>query len=197
MKSWGPGDSAYACPGGGTPALRIKTRRLQDHCREYLNGRRATYEMRRTRFEAVARVMKNAFGLTDADTVFDLGAGHCQFDYFLRVECEWRGVYVPIDGHIDGTDLQTWAPPKKQPDIYVLTEILEHLPWPLELLARLKPRKGIVLTTPNVEVVDVLACDPDHHSVVRACDLRRRRFEVRAHGFFGHDRDTLLAWRRA
>lgn len=168
---------------------------MQDHCREYLAGRRATYEMRRERFGAVAHIMGVAFKLSNEDIVYDLGAGHCHFDYFLRTEEDWRGVYVPVDGHIDATNLQTWQPPKRQPDIYVLSEILEHLEHPLELLARLKPRKGIILTTPNADKVDVLGCDPDHHSIVKAADLKRRGFHLQTRAFFGTPHDTLVAWK--
>jgi hypothetical protein len=163
-----------------------------EHCRAYLAGRRATYEMREARFRLVHDRMEE-LGLTDNDVVFDLGAGHCQFDYFLRHQ-HWQGVYVPVDGSIDGTDLNLWTP-KMQPDFFVLSEVLEHLEIPYNLLRRLAPRKGIVLTTPNPAVVDVLACDEDHKRVIEPKVLVEMGFTVEAYQCFGKEQDTLVAWK--
>jgi hypothetical protein len=181
---------SWGCPGGGTPAQKP----LMKRCQEYVAARRATYDMRRERFCAVADVLDSRFNLSDTDIIYDLGAGHCQFDYYLRAERNWRGIYVPIDGHIDGTNLQTWKP-KQQPDIYVIMEFVEHLRRPIALLDRLKPRKGIVLTTPNADVTDVLGCDPDHKSIVTRAQLRRLGYSVYANGFFGTPNDTLVGWK--
>lgn len=166
---------------------------LQQRCQDYLANRRATYHQRMRRFGVVTCVLKE-LGLSLGDVVFDLGAGHCQFDRYLRCEESWSGVYVPVDGAIDGTDLQTWEP-KVQPDFFVLQETLEHLEQPFALLDRLAPRKGLVLTTPNCEVVDVRACDPDHRSVVHPQRLTWRGFTLERWGFFGKANDTLVAWR--
>jgi hypothetical protein len=167
---------------------------LQTRCTEYLANRRATYEERKRRFRDVAQVLVREIGLASGDTLVDLGAGHCQFDFFLRAEIGWMGRYVPIDGSFDGTDLETWEP-KGQADVYVLMETVEHLDDPLRLLRILNPRRGIVLTTPNPATVDVLKCDPDHRSQVSAQELREMGYSVREVTYFGVQRDTLLAWR--
>lgn len=181
----------WGTPGGGTP---ITKKMLHARCKEYIANRRATYEMRMKRFALVAHLLEVVCRLSNEHTLFDLGAGHCQFDYFLRTERDWRGVYVPVDGAIDGTDLQTWRP-RVQPDAYVLMEVLEHLNAPLVLLDRLKPRRGVIITVPNPAKVDVLGCDSDHRSIITRKDLESRGFRVRAHSFFGKQYDTLVAWR--
>lgn len=170
-------------------------RDLQERCQTYLAGRRARYEDRRSRFGAVGQLLLE-LGLAPGDVIYDLGAGHCQFDYFLRVEMRWRGVYVPVDGAIDGTDLDTWTPFGEQADFYILMETLEHLHEPMLLLERLQPRKGIVLTTPNEAVVRTLEVDEDHRSVVPEGELRLAGFEIVPMNMFGKAGDTLLAWRR-
>jgi hypothetical protein len=168
---------------------------LMSHCQNYLNNRTADYSMRRARFAYMADVLFMNLTLSYADRLFDLGAGHCQFDYYLRTERKWHGVYVPIDGAIDGTDLNTWSP-TVQPDVYVLSEVLEHLHHPFRLLKQLRPKKGIVLTVPNPDTVDVLGCDPDHKTVVTCEALDRYGFHTSRHSFFGKKDDTLLAWMR-
>lgn len=169
---------------------------LLERCREYLQGRRATYSQRVVRFSIVADVLTNDLVLGQDNILYDLGAGHCQFDRYLRVDRNWGGIYVPVDGAIDGTDLQVWEP-KVQPDFFVLMEVLEHLERPWELLDRLRPRKGIVLTTPNPEVVDVLACDADHRSSLGREELQDAHFEVEQWSCFGRAGDTLVAWKGA
>lgn len=183
-------------PPRAAPFVMTPDASLRDHARKYLANRRNTYDRRIRRFAVVAEALKAHVGLDHNDVLYDIGAGHCQFDYFLREE-GWHGAYVPVDASIDGVDLNAWTPPPHPPDAYVLMEVVEHLVEPLELLAKLEALKGIVLTTPNHGAVDVMGCDEDHRSIVTADQLIALGFTVTAEQFFGTPRDTLVAWRRA
>lgn len=165
-----------------------------ERCNAYLAGRRRTYEDRIPRFRAAFGTLWNQLGMRDGDTLIDLGAGHCEFDLYLRQAVNWRGRYLPVDGALDGTDLQDWKP-TVQPDLYVLMEVLEHLPHPFRLLQRLEPRKGILITTPNPEVVNVIAIDEDHRTEIHPNELITRGFQVERQSFFNRPGDTILAWK--
>ncbi|KKM73981.1 hypothetical protein LCGC14_1404890 [marine sediment metagenome] len=45
------------------------------------------------------------YGLKNSDTVCDVGAGATELDVCLRVDASWKGRYWPIDGGLDGVDL--------------------------------------------------------------------------------------------
>lgn len=171
--------------------------KLIERCTDYLKGRRATYADRRKRFQVVGDLLVGPLGLEPGEVVVDLGAGHCQFDFFLRAEMGWQGVYVPVDGSL-GTNLDTidLRGMGFLPDYIICMETLEHLKEPERLLAQIHARKGVVITTPNAEVVDVLAVDEDHVSVVKRDMLTSRGFTTQEWSFFGKPRDTLVGWRR-
>lgn len=163
-------------------------------CNTYLAQRRGTYAFRTRRYDAVIDELYG-LGVMDWDVVYDLGAGMCEFDRRLR-EHEFHLRYVPVDGCIDGTDLNEWTPPAA--DAFVVIEVIEHLIAPGVLLERLKrqARKGIVLTTPNAAKVDVLAMDETHRTPFVAADIEVHGFEVTALQLFNDFEDTLLAvWR--
>lgn len=167
---------------------------LLDKWTQYRDTRRGTFEFRaRTRYKAVADRLF-AMGLNDHHTLIDVGAGSCQFGLYLRQQ-GWRGIYIPIDAVIDGTDLEAWEP--FPADFIVCIEVLEHLRHPEDLTWSVMKaaRCGVVLTTPNTETVDVLGCDPTHVSVVPAWALEGLSFKVERHSWFGVPADSLLAWR--
>jgi hypothetical protein len=167
---------------------------------EYMNARRGTYEFRcRTRYKGVAdRLFK--MGL-HGDSVMDVGSGSGQFGTYLRSR-GWQGKYIPVDAVLDGTDLETWTAPLMSVGFCVCIEVIEHLQNPHRLISQMfwAAQRGLVLTTPNHEVVDVLRCDPTHVSVIPAQDLEDAAFTVERHSWF-HEQDnpgqldTLLAWR--
>jgi hypothetical protein len=133
-----------------------------DACDSYLSERTGSYEYRAIRYRKTIQWMLDN-GLTDDMTVIDVGAGWTEFDYTLRVEFNWRGRYIPIDGGVDGTDLNTWIP-FREAHFFVALEILEHLHDPLRLLEAMKLNavKGVAISTPNPETTDVLAMDQTH-----------------------------------
>ncbi len=171
---------------------------LQD-CRDYLSSRRSCYSFRCRRFKAVADAL-STMGLCDADMLVDVGAGRCDFDYYyLRKTRNWRGRYVPLDGAIDGINLEDWNP-TVQPEWFTAIEFIEHLDKPLRLVQALQQsaRKGIVLTTPNPHTTDVLGMDYTHRSEVWPFMLESTGFAVKSVSLFGKPGDTLLAtWKRA
>lgn len=160
----------------------------------YRDSRRGTYDFRcQTRYKEVREKLL-ALGLKDGDTVLDVGAGTCQFGRYLE-EQGWNGEYFPVDAVLDGTDLENWVVDWEY-DFIVSIEVLEHLFEPYRLMRSIlrKYRKGVVITTPNCEAVNVIACDPTHVSVVHPDWLSNVGLKVERHSWFGETNDTLLAF---
>lgn len=161
---------------------------------QYRDTRQADYAYRcRTRYKAVADRLF-AMGLNDSHTVRDVGAGSCQFGLYLR-ERGWEGDYIPVDAVIDGTDLEKHE--ARFADFIVCIETVEHLHNPFRLIGSMQraARIGFVLTTPNPDAVDVLACDPTHVSFIHMVDLWSLGIRTQCHSWFGVESDTLLGWR--
>ena len=167
----------------------------RNNCLEYLGERTGTYEWRCLRYAAAwDRLLE--MGLRSSDLIVDVGAGMCDFDRYARQVRNFDGRILPVDGAIDGTDLNVWTPPYLA-EFFVCLELIEHLEDPFDFLERLSLRatRGIVLTTPNPEVVDVLAIDRTHLTPVSGDYLMYRGYRVAAVRLFGKDKDTLLAWK--
>lgn len=172
------------------------------NCDNYMDERTGKYEYRAIRYRAAIDWMV-ANGLDDSMTVVDVGAGMTEFDYCLRAEYNWRGRYIPVDGGIDGTDLNEWKPPRDA-HFFVALELVEHLNKWRTLMARCQVRatKGVVLSTPNPFTTDVLGMDPTHVTEVFPVDLQDMGFNVTEETFYGGvfsggKPDSLLAtWRK-
>lgn len=165
-------------------------------CDDYLGERTGKYEWRRIRYTAAGNFMRDN-GLDHSHTVFDIGAGMTEFDYCLRTDFDWRGRYIPIDGGIDGTDLNTWMPPRDA-EWFVGLEIIEHLHNWQDMIRLIQARatKGIALSTPNPATTDVLGMDATHVTEVWPTQLIDLGFEVRVDSFYGQPDDSLFAtWR--
>lgn len=167
-------------------------------CDQYLDDRTGKYEFRAVRYRAaIDWMVKN--GLDDSMTVVDVGAGMTEFDYCLRVEYGWRGRYIPVDGGIDGTDLNLWTPPRDA-HFFVALEILEHLVnWEV-LFHRMqgKATRGIVCSTPNPRTTDVIGMDPTHVVAITLDDFVMEGCQVTEETFYGGvfsdgQPDSLLA----
>jgi hypothetical protein len=159
----------------------------------YLNNRTGTYGFRCQRYDAVIDQLR-VMGMRDADSIADIGAGRMEFARRLR-ERGHVGMYVPIDGVIDGTDLNTWDP-VDHTDWVVSIETIEHLHKPEHFLmkAKVMARYGVVVTTPNPDHVDVIALDPTHVSPVSIRDLGQWGFEYEERSMFTKDKDTIIGW---
>lgn len=169
-----------------------------ENCDNYLGSREGRYEWRRVRYKATLDAMKATCDLSDTDTVVDLGAGWTELDYCLRTEGVWKGRYIPIDGGIDGTDLNRWIP-QRPAEWFVALEILEHLANPFRLieLAKRAANKGVIISTPNPRTTDVLGMDPTHVTPICAEDLTRIGFLVQERSFYGQPDDSLFGvWTR-
>lgn len=138
--------------------------------------------------------MQSTLGLSHEDTVVDFGAGWTEFDFCLRKEFDWRGRYIPVDGGIDGTDLNEWTP-KRKAEWFVGLEILEHLSDPFALVQRIKPyaTKGILVSTPNPDTTDVLGMDPTHVTPITFGELATEFSRVYRTTFYGQEDDSLFA----
>lgn len=155
------------------------------NCDNYLDSREGKYEFRAIRYRAAIEAMIRE-GLDDSMTVFDVGAGMTEFDYCLRREFNWRGRYVPIDGGIDGTDLNHWLPPREA-HWFVALEILEHLKTWEFLVKRMQVKaiKGVIISTPNPRTTDVIGMDPTHIVAINQQDLQHYDFAVTEETFYG------------
>jgi hypothetical protein len=155
------------------------------NCDNYMGERTGKYEWRAIRYRhAIETMMAN--GLDDSMTIYDVGAGMTEFDYCLRAEYNWRGRYIPIDGGIDETDLNTWIPPREA-DWFVALELLEHL-WNWRGLVNWmqhKTKRGIVVSTPNPATTDVIGMDPTHVCEIWPEDLGAYGFAVSEETFYG------------
>lgn len=134
-------------------------------------------------------------GLDDTMTVIDVGAGWTEFDYTLRAEYGWKGRYIPIDGGIDGTDLERWWP-SRYVDWVVGLEIIEHMEDPQHLLDAMyhAATRGVVLSTPNPRTTDVLGMDSTHKTPIEASWLRSQGLHVQEASFYGQPADSLFAY---
>lgn len=156
------------------------------NCDNYMDERTGKYEYRAVRYRKAIDAMYER-GLDNSMTIMDIGAGMTEFDYTLRAEYGWRGRYIPIDGGIDGTDINIWKPARKVHWIVAL-ELLEHLNNPYTKLGewRQASTQGVVISTPNPETTDVLGMDPTHVCEIHANDLRTMGgMEVSEETFYG------------
>jgi len=172
------------------------------NCDNYMDERTGKYEYRAVRYRAAIDWMYEQ-GLDDSMTVVDVGAGMTEFDYCLRAEYGWRGRYIPVDGGIDGTDLNAWVPPRDA-HFFVALELIEHInDWPRLVNAmKGKASRGVVLSTPNPFTTDVIGMDPTHVCEVYPGELELFGFNVKNAMFYGGvfsggRADSLFAtWRK-
>lgn len=155
------------------------------NCDNYMDERTGKYEYRAIRYRRAIDEMYRK-GFDDSMTVVDVGAGMTEFDYCLRVEYNWRGRYIPVDGGIDGTDLNNWTPPREA-HWFVALELLEHLHNWRNLLTVMQnmAHRGIVVSTPNPFTTDVLGMDHTHVTEIFPQDLEDFNFTVTAETFYG------------
>lgn len=162
-----------------------------------------TYTDRRPEYALVHGIL-HRMGLEDGDLIVDVGAGTCDFDRYLRTEGNWHGRYWPIDGAIQGIDFMLSDPDEYLPsgtvDWFVSIETIEHVTKgrSIRLLNGMMDRagKGVVITTPNAEAVDVLAVDPTHLCGWTTSELEAMFLTVST-ATFSPDRpqpDTLVGW---
>ncbi|MBB5123088.1 hypothetical protein [Streptomyces eurocidicus] len=166
-------------------------------CEGYARLDRRPYHERKSRYQvACDRLLRG--GLCERDIVVDIGAGYTELDFCLRTEHGWRGRYVPIDGWVDGTDIEKWAP-EFDFHWFAALELLEHLHDPKRLVEELKARAefGFVITTPNPDVVDVLAMDPTHITPLSRDLLESWGIYTTLHNFYGTHEDGIAGmWTR-
>ena len=172
------------------------------NCDQYMDDRTGKYEYRAVRYRAAIDWMY-ANGLDDSMTVVDVGAGMTEFDYTLRAEYGWRGRYIPVDGGIDGTDLNVWTPPREA-HFFVALELVEHLTNWEHLVDGMKTAamRGVVMSTPDPRTTDVIGMDPTHVREVWPSQLEAFDFSVEARTFYGgvfsgglHD-SLFATWRK-
>lgn len=132
----------------------------------YLAQRKGTYEYRCLRYAAVYEILL-ILGLQPGDLIVDVGAGMCDFDRYIRSVRGFDGRYLPIDGAIQGFDLNTWRPDLRA-DFYICLETLEHLTDPLLLAWKLRIQVKLADLADNSSDLE------EHLSPVEAQSKRRR-----------------------
>lgn len=157
------------------------------------------------RYDAALEVMHDA-GLSDTDSVWDIGAGMGEFGARLHTGADdgsdmlpvvtimpSRARYVPVDAAIDGTDLDRWTPPRDA-EWFVALELLEHLERPYRLIQVMQASatKGVVVSTPNPRTTRVLEMDSTHKTVITPELLERAGFTVTERSFYGAEADSLF-----
>lgn len=154
-------------------------------CDQYMDDRTGKYEFRAVRYRKAIETML-ANGLTDDMTIFDVGAGMTEFDFALRAEYGWRGRYIPIDGGVDGTDIDFWTP-KRDAHWFVALELMEHLKQPFVCLDTWKRHatQGVVVSTPDPRTTDVLGMDGTHICEVHKNQLELAGMSVTEETFYG------------
>lgn len=155
------------------------------NCDNYMDERTGKYEYRKVRYDAAIQWMVDN-GLRDGMTVVDVGAGMTEFGFCLMHDWGFNVRYIPVDGGIDGTDLETWIPPREA-HFFVALELLEHLQNAYTLLANMKDKAtiGVVISTPNPKTTDVIGMDPTHVREIRANELRFFGMKVEERTFYG------------
>ncbi len=177
---------------------RSSPQRLIESCDGYLASRTGRYDWRCLRYDAAwnAVTAGNLYETKDL-TVCDVGAGWTELGRRF-FENGFRGRYWPVDGGLDGTDLNFWSPPRPA-DWFVCLELVEHLHNPERLIRAMQSaaRRGVVLSTPNPRTTDVLGMDATHVTPVHAGELQAMWFQVSEQSFYGGTDDSLLAvWHR-
>lgn len=180
----------------------------------YLAARTGCYEWRCQRYDAALAAIYTV-GLDDDCTVLDVGSGWGEFGVRLHTGTTgWEAVcdsgallpgdsgflppsrarYVPVDAGNDGTDLETWFPPRRV-DFVVALEVVEHVHRPARLLAKLASAatRAVIVSTPNPDTTDVLGMDATHRSIVGRWQLEAHGFDVEARSFYGEPDDSLFA----
>jgi hypothetical protein len=176
----------------------------------YLAKRSGCFEYRCHRYDCTIEAMIG-LGLNDRCTVIDVGSGWGELGHRLAAgaSCDGdgrpadddcsrcrgglRSRYIPVDACIDGVDLQRWVPPRRA-DFFVALELLEHLPAPSILAARMcaNADKGVLISTPNPETTDVLGMDETHLMPISREWLEERGFHVETASFYGKPADSLF-----
>ncbi len=175
----------------------MNNNRRRDDALNYLSERTGTLEYRFQRYAAVADELF-ARGLSDSSLLADLGAGTCDFDFYLRCVRGWKGRYLPVDASIDGKDFEKGWKPTVSFDFITAIELLEHVIEPGKLVEDMRFAGGVlVITTPNTDELGahyVRSIDRTHVRPIFYRDLEDWQADsIQVRSFFGKPRDSLMA----
>lgn len=163
----------------------IVTKPVWQQADEYMDERTGTFDQHAVRYRHTARWLSEN-GLSDDDTLLDVGAGMTELDYVLRAEHGWRGRYIPLDAGVGDIDLETWVP-YRPVEWAVGLEVVEHMRDPDRLLRMMLScaRRGVAVSVPDPRSVDVLAIDETHRSLPDVALFERHGFAVSSQTFYG------------
>ena len=173
---------------------------------QYLNGKYRSYDERAVRYR-LATLAMIMMGLDENDSVLDFGGGDAELEKCMRDEFGWKGLYVNVD-YVTGLDIKQVLAEHAanfRCDFVTGLEVIEHLdqPWVNIMLMRLPfyARKGVVLSTPDPLVQDVLAMDNTHVTPVYPVMFAARGYTVERHmlydGYYSEGQvDGLIAYKK-
>lgn len=180
------GDVAdYALALGARVYHTVLTSPSPEEVDTYLGERTGTFDQHAVRYRhAVAWLVEH--GLSDQDTLCDVGAGWTELDYILRAEHGWRGRYLPLDAGLFPVDLETWTP-YRTVEWYVALDVIEHVHDPARLVRQMcnSATRGVVISVPNPQTTDVFGMDETHLSAPDAVMLGSLGFHTDIETFYG------------
>lgn len=160
------------------------------------NEEYGTYNQRLPEYRLVYAALQD-LQLIKGDRILDLGAAFGDLGWYLH-EQGWRGVYVPVDMTIDGTNLEDYEIPDGF-NFIVAEQVIEHvLEWE-KLLDKIEAKNcGVVIVTPNKLEVgehdkEGLPHQMAHVSLLTPDDLEQRGYKVYTCSLTGRVDDTIVA----
>ena len=164
-------------------------------CEDYLKGQ-GPWQSRARRYGKVEETL-NVMGLNPGDLIVDVGAGMCDFARYMYGNGHFMR-YLPLDGSIDGRDIEKMETEFPFGDWQVCIETVEHMHDPLGLLRVMAARanRGVVVTTPNPDVTDVLALDSDHKCAISMDDFIGMGYLPEAVSIHYQDDTILATWQK-
>ena len=147
------------------------------------------YESRRALFHQIAYELFD-MGLSDRDRIVEVGATDGDFDFFLRAEEEWRGLYVPLGAPVDSTSFDDWAS-SIEADFFVSINLLERISQPFTLMAlmAIRARKGVVAVVLNPEPLT----EGKIVTPISSDDFAIHGWDARVLSLGGREKDSIIA----
>lgn len=145
-------------------------------------------------YKMVARQVMQKFELDDEDLLLDAGAKRTFLDFFLRRNWGWKGMYLPVDGMLDGTDMKWWTPRGASDYAVSVYQIgKDKTKAPATTIADLEKHTyiGVMFVVP---MPGEKWGDPDYTTDISPAEWEAMGYDTERHTFL-KQRDTIVAWK--